>query len=103
MNKWTCNNCDDGPCFVETRNDNNIIPTACVRAFRGAPWVPCSTTRPTPETLSRTLDAACEELAEKLGCMTSTDCPWLDDHSVDCADCWRQYLLAKAEQERDEG
>ena len=55
------------------------------------------------KTLARALDAACEELAEKLGCMTSTDCPWLDDHSVDCADCWRHYLLAQAEQERSEG
>lgn len=55
------------------------------------------------ETLARALDAACEELAEKLGCMTSTDCPWLDDHSVDCADCWRRYLLEIAEQERNEG
>jgi len=110
MNKWMCNNCDDGPCFAETRNERaheceyDITPKACVCGyFEDAPWEIDNTRNAEIKTLSRALDAACERLAEVYGCMISTDCPWPNDVSVDCADCWRRYLLAQAEQERDEG
>ena len=53
------------------------------------------------ETLTRALDAACENLSGSL-CPPLGRCkrPDLDN---DCAECWRRYLLAQAEQERDEG
>lgn len=56
---------------------------------------------PTPETLSRAFDAACEALGS-----SSEWCPPgkpVTNEYKRCADCWRRYLLAQAEQERNEG
>jgi len=52
------------------------------------------------ETLTRALDAACEML-DIAPCTDDRPCP--KDETITCAECWRRYLLAQAEQERDEG
>lgn len=54
---------------------------------------------PTPETLARALDAACKVL-DIAPCTDERICP--DDETITCAECWRRYLLAQAEQ-GDEG
>ena len=100
MNKWTCNNCDNGPCFAETRNERahgceyDITPKACVCGyFEDAPWSLVSGgEHTTPETLSRVLDAACDELGNY--CPTG-----IEECSASCSECWRHHLLAQAEQE----